>query len=134
MPDVVVTVPKARWSEWLEEGDLADGTSRPALWEEECEYGFNLGPGLAVPDMFPGDRVYIVAHGRVRGYSPLIEIERHPERFGGRPGGIALVRRGAAVALTLDKPVRGFQGWRYKWWDALDERPFPSWRTAGVSA
>lgn len=132
MADVVVTVPKRLWAEWLSEGDLADGGAQPAPWEELAEYGFNLGPGLAVPDINPGERVYVVAHGRLRGYSPLVDVERDSTRFGGRPGTTALVRHGGAVASTIAETVRGFQGWRYRWWDRAAEIPFPDWREAGV--
>jgi hypothetical protein len=37
-----------------------------------------------------------------------------------------LQRRGGAV--TLDEPIRGFRGWRYRWWSLESERPFPGWR------
>jgi hypothetical protein len=131
MTDVVVTVPKALWSEWIDEGDAAPGIDI-ADWEGEYEYGFNLyGP---VPAIAKGERVYVVAHGRVRGYAPLVAIELHSTRFGGRGYGFALVRKGLASAVTIPDPVRGFQGWRYRWWDRSSEIPFPSWKTDGVSA
>jgi hypothetical protein len=122
MGDVVVTVPMRLWEEWVEEGDAA---GEPPT--NEYEYGFNLyGPK---PHMKVGDRVYIVAHGKVRGYAPLVELEEYSERFGGRGHGFALVRRGGAVACTIPAGVRGFQGWRYRWWEYSDELPFPNWRT-----
>jgi hypothetical protein len=130
--DVVVTVPKRLWSMWLEEGDLAYSSGEAAIWERNMEYGFNLSGG--VPKIAPGERVYIVAHGLLRGYAPLVAVE-HTTRFGGRPGGFALVRRGNAVAVTLRGPastVRGFQGWRYRWWDRDQEMTFPDWKTRGV--
>jgi hypothetical protein len=129
--DVVVTVPKALWSDWIEEGDAAPAVGS-ADWEGEYEYGFNLyGP---VPNINPGERVYIVAHGMVRGYAPLVAIERGSTRFGGRGHGFALVRHGLAVAVTIPDPVRGFQGWRYRWWERGDERPFPDWQRRGLGA
>ena len=131
MTDVVVTCPKGLWTEWLEEGDLAGIDGEPLPWDGEYEYGFNLY-GRA-PSIEPGERVYIVAHGRLRGYAPLVAVEPHSWRFGGTGDGYALVRRGDAVAVTLATPVRGFQGFRYRWWAREDEIPFPAWRTEGVS-
>lgn len=130
--DVVVTVPKGRWSEWLDEGDLAaaEGLLEPVPWEGRLEYGFTFTSGP--PRIEPGARVYVVAHGRLRGYAPLAYIDHDGTRFGGRPGSWALVRRGGAVACTIAEPVRGFQGWRYRWWEREDEIPFPDWRTEGV--
>jgi len=124
--DVVVTVPKALWAEWLEEGDLADG-QEPAEWEAAFEYGMHLAT-RARPKIEPGERVYVVAHGQLRGYAPLVALEEDATRFGGRPDGFALVRRGGAVAVTLADGIRGFQGWRYRWWERSDEIPFPNWR------
>jgi hypothetical protein len=134
MSDVVVTVPKRLWAEWLEEGDLAyaDDSMHAAGWAGDFEYGFVIG-ARPVPRIEPGERVYIVAHGHVRGYAPLSHIEPSAVRFGGGPGRWALVRRGAAVACTIPEPVRGFQGWRYRWWKRADELPFPDWRTLGVT-
>lgn len=128
MADVVVTVPQRLWQEWLDEGDLATGLE-PAEWDGRSEYGFNLS---ARPAIHPGERVYVVAHGWLRGYAPLLSIEDDPRRFGGRHGGCALVRRGGAVACTITEPIRGFQGFRYRWWAREDEIPFPGWRKAGT--
>lgn len=128
--DIVVTVPKGRWEEWLTEGDLADGSATPAQWERTNEYGLTFGPGAHVPKVEKGDRCYIVAHGRVRGYAPIHSIDtRVTSRFGGKRGGFAIVRRGDAVAVTIDVEVRGFQNWRYRWWNTEAEHPFPDWKT-----
>lgn len=129
--DVVVTCPKGLWSEWLGEGDLADDLF-PAAWEGVSEYGFILATRHR-PGIEPGERVYIVAHGRLRGYSPLVAVEDAPLRFGGRSDGFALVRHGGAVACTIPDPIRGFQGWRYRWWEYTDEIPFPLWQVEGVA-
>ena len=120
--DVVVTVPKGLWEEWTAEGDLA---GEP--WSEDFEYGFNLY-GPYPHRLQPGDRVYIVAHGKLRGYSPLVGIEQRSTRFGGSGRGFALIRHGDAEAVTITEPIRGFQGWRYRWWDRKDERPFADWQ------
>lgn len=123
--DVVVTVPKTIWNDWLEEGDLPGD---PPTGEE---WGFTTwGP---VPKIGLGERVYVVAHGRLRGYAPLSRMEA--ERvFGGAGGRIAFGRKAGAVAVTISEPIRGFRGWRYRWWNREDESPFPEWKTEGVKA
>ena len=119
MSDVVVTVPKGMWAEWIAEGDLPGESSG----EYESHFWLN---GFAMPVIHPGDRVYIVAHGRLRGYAPL----RYTEHFCSlRSDRTCLVRNGDAVAVTIAEPIRGFQGWRYRWWEREDEQPFPEWQT-----
>ncbi len=113
MSDVVVTVPKARWADWLSEGDLAG-----QQWSGET-YGFTLAS--KPPQMMPGDRVYIVAHGKLRGYSPLQAIAPHG-------GGFVLIRGNGAVAVTIPEPIVGFMGWRYRWWEREIEVQFPNWK------
>jgi hypothetical protein len=34
-------------------------------------------------------------------------------------------------ADPIGEPIRGFQGWRYRWWEREDERPFPEWQVPG---
>ena len=123
--DVCVTVPKKLWSEWLKEGDLA---GEP--WSQAAEYHFWLRPD-ALPTIAPGDRVYIVAWGRLRGYAPLVRVE---PRCKLAPGRACLVRRNDAVAVTIPDPVVGFQGWRYRWWERSAEVSFPEWRAADPEA
>lgn len=110
-----MTVPKGRWADWLEEGDLANQE-----WSGQ-DYAFYLGGNP--PSMIAGERVYIVAHGKLRGYSPLRWIDDSIgwNRF-------ALIRGGDAVAVTIREPIVGFQGWRYRWWKREDELPFTDWR------
>ena len=119
MTDLVVTVPKGIWAEWIDEGD-AVGDQRDA----GEEWAFFLGGNK--PDIHPGDRLYIVAHNRLRGYAPVTRLAR-TER------GWAICRRGGAVAVTIPDQIRGFQGWRRVWWNRLDEVPFPDWKTADVT-
>lgn len=114
MSDVVVTVPKRLWLEWLAEGDLPGDT-----WTGN-RYDFGLGGHP--PQITPGDRVYVVAHGRLRGYAPLVEVQVGTH-------GYQLVREGGAVAVTIPETIRGFQGFRYRWWRREQEQPFEGWRT-----
>ena len=116
MTDVVVTVPKGAWSRWLGEGDLAGD---PAMYESHFWLAYGRLPAIE-----HGDRVYIVAHGKLRGYAPLLRVERSCRLA---PSRSCLVRGGGARAVTIAEPVRGFQGWRYRWWSLSDERPFPGW-------
>lgn len=120
MTDVVVTVPKPLWLDWLDEEDLPGDR-----WSGR-ESHFYLGGG--VPKIKSGDRVYVVSYGMLRGYAPLVRVER----WG--PRSFALVRRGGAVARTIPDPIAGFRGWRYRWWDRSQETPFPFWKTAGTPA
>jgi hypothetical protein len=115
---LVVTVPKGFWGDWIAEGDAV---GEPETGEE---WGFFLGGHM--PEFWEGQRLYIVAHGRVRGYAPVTRIARTANGFG-------ICRRGGAVAVTIQEPVRGFQGWRYRWWEDAAEVEFPEWKTQGVA-
>ena len=130
MTDVVVTVPQRLWREWIEEGDLP---GEP--WSGQ--YSYFWVPTR--PDIKPGERVYVVAHGKLRGYAPRGFLDSEWELRAGRH---CLVRRGGAVAVTLleeaetprgeayTRPafIRGFRGWRYRWWRREHEMPFYDWR------
>lgn len=118
--DVVVTVPMNRWFDWITEGDNA---GEPETGEE---WGFSVGG--AVPQIKPGERVYVAAHGRLRGYAPLTRIRRCE-----RGQGCVLGRKAGAVAVTIAERVPGFQGWRYVWWRRDQELPFPEWKTENVT-
>ena len=124
--DVVVTVPKRftfpgapglrGLAAWIAEGDAAGNE-----WSG-TEWAFTLG-GYAAPSIKPGERVYIVCENRLRGYAPLIRLETDPEEEE-----VRLIRGGGAVAVTIREPVRGFQGFRYRWWPYENEFPFPDWK------
>jgi hypothetical protein len=123
MSDVVVTVPKQIWYDWVAEGDSVGVPYSGETW------GFftsGMKPNIAL-----GERVYIVAHGRLRGYAPLTKLVFEP--VGGAFGRVAFGRQGGAVAVTIDRPIRGFRGWRYRDWSYEEEKPFPNWQTEGVS-
>ncbi len=111
MADLVVTVPKERWDRWLAEGDL------PGEPWTGREHRFWIGWRKPGP-WRAGDRVYVVARGRVRGYAPLVRVEREPVR------GYGLVRGGGAVAVTIPQEVRGFRGVRARWWNRSEEIPW----------
>jgi hypothetical protein len=117
--DVVVTVPKGQWLDWLAEGDLPgeESQSLSHFWVS------------TLPSIKAGERVYIVSHSRLRGFAPLVGWEQSCTL---RRDRMCLLRRGDAEAVTIPGDVRGFQGWRYRWWEPQDERPFPDWMTDGV--
>lgn len=117
MSDLVVTVPKGMWFDWIDEGDAAGESPTGEEW------GFYLGG--ARPDIQRGDRLYIVAHGRVRGYAPVTRSVRYGSQW-------VICREAGAVAMTIPEPVKGFQGWRRRWWERTVEIPFPAWKTEGV--
>lgn len=116
--DMVVTCPKDFYTRWIAEGDAA---GEPYTGEE---WGWFMG-GRHRPAIIPGDRLYVVAWGQLRGYAPVTRLAQTDRGF-------AICRRGGAVAVTIEQPIKGFQGWRYRWWDLELERPFADWKTAGV--
>ena len=110
MTDLVGTCPKDFWEEWIAEGDAAGD---PETGEE---WGWWTNHSL-IRAIRPGDRFYIVAHGKLRGYAPVTRVDRG-----------CIGRRGGAVAVTIDEPIPGFRGLRERWWDRAIERPFPDWK------
>lgn len=116
MADVVVTVPLSfGLDRWICEGDPVGAPWSGELWD------FGVGGGK--PDIEPGERVYVVFNRKVRGYAPLVALEK------GGPAYWYLVRGGDAVAVTIDESIIGFRGWRRRWWDRAVEKPFPEWQT-----
>ena len=111
MSDLVGTCPKDFWKEWIAEGD--------AVGEPESgeEWGWFTNHSL-ISSIHPGDRFYVVAHGKLRGYSIVTDVR-----------GGAICRKGGAVACTIDEPIPGFRGLRKRWWATNMERPFPEWKT-----
>lgn len=109
MTDVVVTLPKSfGLKRWQDEGD---NPGEP--WSGNL-YAFTV-PG--VPDIERGDRVYVVHDGRLIGYAPLVKVRVTSSSEPRRPKRTALIRGGAAVAVTIPERIRGFRGYRYRWWD-----------------
>jgi hypothetical protein len=111
--DLVVTCPKGFFLEWIAEGDAV---GEPYTGEE---WGWFMGGHR--PPVEPGDRLYVVAWGRLRGYAPVT-------RLAATERGWCICRRGDAVAVTIEQPIPGFRGWRRVWWPREAERPFPEWR------
>lgn len=127
MPDVVVTLPLSfRYgglkglAAWIAEGDAAGD---PIGSGGVDYYTFTIGGGR--PRIGPGERVYVVYNRRLRGYAPLIKLQRS---IGMSRMRWELIRAGAAVAVTIPEEITGFRGWRYRWWNDADETPFPDWK------
>lgn len=124
--DVVVTVPKSfGLSNWIDEGDAAGEPWSGTRWVFTA-YGH-------APSIGPGDSVYVVYNGKLRGYAPLIELTWNFEMFGGLKPTTwqrwGFVRGGGGVAVTIPEVIIGFRGWRYRWWDRAIEVPFHDWKT-----
>jgi hypothetical protein len=115
MPDLVGTCPKDFWEEWIAEGD---SVGEPYTGEE---WGWYTSHSFAAT-IKPGDRFYVVAHGKLRGWAPVTRLEDN-----GR-GGYCICRRGDAIACTLPFPIPGFRGLRQRWWDRSIEIDFPDWK------
>lgn len=116
MVDLVGTCPKSFWHEWIAEGDPAG-----SKWSGET-WGWFTGHSL-IQSIQRGDRFYVVAFGRLRGYAPVTNVHLNPTGKGG-----AILRQGDAVAVTVNMPIPGFRGLRERWWPREIEVPFPNWR------
>lgn len=110
MTDLVGTCPKDFWQEWIAEGDAAGER------DTGQEYGWYTKHSFKQL-IRPGDRFYVVAHGKLRGWAPVVRVD-----------GGCIVRAGGAVACTIPQPIPGFRGLRKRWWDRQEEVPFPTWR------
>lgn len=125
MADLVGTCPKDFWEQWLEEGGLPDEGG------DTLRYHWYTSHHLA-KSARRGDRFYIVAHGKLRGYAPIVEVESYERpdlpadmqpdfKFG-------IVRQSGAVACTIPTLIPGFRGLRLRWWKREEEIPFPDWK------
>lgn len=108
--DIVVTVPAKEWEEWIAEGDCAGDEPTGSEYE------------FSVPQ-FPkrleiGERCYVVAGGKLRGFAPVT----------GLYGRCYILRGANAVAVTIEEPIPGFRGFRYRWWERESEVPFLDWK------
>ena len=111
--DLVGTCPKDFWEEWIAEGDAAGEPESGEEWGWYTRHKFKSLINV-------GDRFYVVAHGKLRGYALVTTA---PGVNGGPIG-----RRGGAVAVTIEEPIPGFRGLRKRWWPREAEKPFPNWR------
>ena len=119
MTDLVGTCPKNFWLEWLAEGGCAGAPDdgEEYSWYTRCERMARRAR--------PGDRFYVVAHSRLRGWAPITRVAAPPwqvEEW-------QIVRRGGAVACTIDAEIPGFRGLRARWWPREVEFDFPGWKT-----
>lgn len=126
MSDLVVTCPRHFFREWIAEGDAAGDEYEGGSWAWYTGRG-TWGDQKFRPPIEPGERLYVVAWGMLRGYAPVVDVRIIDGKW-------AIIREGGAVAVTIDEPIRGFQGWRKVWWPRSAERPFLEWRRAGVPA
>jgi hypothetical protein len=111
--DVVVTLPKSfGLDRWMAEGDAPGEPWSGRLYE------FTVS---GVPNIKPGERVYVVHDGRPIGYAPLVKVRVTTPSTG--PRRTALIRGGGAVACTLNRHIPGFRGFRYRWWNRDEELP-----------
>jgi len=110
MTDLVGTCPKSFWEAWLAEGDLA------GFPDTGTRYFWNSKHPL-VSKINPSDRFYIVAHGKLRGWAPVIFVNSN-----------YICRHGNAVACTIDEPITGFRGLRKRWWKREIEQEFLDWK------
>lgn len=118
MADLVGTCPLDFWDEWIAEGDPAG-----APWSGQ-EWGWYTKHRDAQLIKL-GERFYVVAHGRVRGYAIVTRVVCEGATW-------VICREGGAVACTIPETAPGFRGLLVRWWDRAVEAPFPEWRTAGV--
>lgn len=135
MSDYVVTVPKSfthpdapgkrGLAAWIAEGDAAPAHGAGA--DSDTEWWFETyGP---LPIITTDSRLYIVCEGRLRGYAPIVRVMYDEASVRCGQSHLAFIRRGGAVAVTIDELITGFRGVRRRWWDRSIERPFPDWRT-----
>ena len=115
--NLVVTVPKWFWPEWIAEGDAAGDLPTGTEW------GFFIGGNQ--PPIHRDDRLYIAAHGLLRGYAPVTRLGRQGDKW-------VICREAGAMAVTIAQPIPGFRGFRKVWWSEAEEMPFPDWKTRGV--
>lgn len=118
MTDLVGTCPKDFWLEWIAEGDAAGDLASGE------EYGWWTKHSFAAL-IRPGERFYVCAHGRLRGYALVERVIREGPSW-------VICRKGGAVACTIDAPIPGFRGLEKRWWSREQEIAFPDWKTEGI--
>lgn len=106
---------------WVAEGDAAG--------DPETGHDWVFTSWGSHPVFQPGCRLYIVCEGRIRGYAPLRRITYYSKGSQYGKGPIGFVRRGGAVAVTINEIITGFRGYKKRWWDRSEEVAFPDWKT-----
>ena len=117
MADLVGTCPKDFWEEWIAEGDAAGDPPTGQEW------GWYTSHRLA-KSMKPGDRFYVVAHGKLRGWAPVTRVVVE----GSDNDHYVICREAGAVACTIPEIIPGFRGLRLRWWPREQEQPFENWK------
>lgn len=123
MADLVGTCPKGFWEEWIAEGDAAsdrEGVVYPSL--TGVDWGWFTRDRKA-RSIKTGERFYVVAHGKLRGWAPVVRVDVSPDQTT-----YAIIRRGHAVACTIPEAIPGFRGLRLRWWKREEEKPFENWK------
>lgn len=115
MPDLVGTCPKWFWEHWIAEGDAAGDSYTGEEWSWYTK-------DRRATIIRPGDRFYVVAHGKLRGWAPVTRLGDLGHE------GWEICRRGDAVACTIAQGIPGFRGLRRRWWERKEEIPFENWR------
>ncbi len=117
MADLVGTCPKDFWEDWIAEGDAAGDPPTGQEW------GWYTRHHLAA-SIKPGDRFYVVAHGKLRGWAPVTRLDDRSFV----EHGFVICREANAIACTIPEVIPGFRGLRLRWWDRAIEEPFPNWK------
>jgi len=107
--DILVTTPKSEIDNSRREGEAV-----------EAEGGFWFRTFKNRPKVFPGDKIFFVEDGLIRGYGLIFAIEQIEEsetcdntgRLWGRPG-YWIVKYNDWHWLSQPVPFKGFQGFRY---------------------
>lgn len=123
--DILIRLPQSRWLSWLAEGEWPGE-------EPTGECSFAVGSlGRVRSDLrAAGDvRCYVAAFGYLRGYAPVLRIDRtvgEGNRFTDR-----IVRVGGAQAVTVPglDLGKGRGLWTLRSWEREAEVPFPAWAT-----
>lgn len=132
--DILINIPPHRWADWLAEGDLAG-----AVWSGR-EHMLEI---LMQPTIEPGERVYIMQGGIVRGWAPLLRMER---TYSMGRWMTQIIRGGGAQAVTAmclwpdlclcpilwrgpHPKILTVRVMAYRSWDRIDEWRFPDWQT-----
>lgn len=121
--DLVGVCPKNVWTEWLNEGDCA-GTE-----ESGAEYTWWTRKLPLARNLTPGDRLYVVCDGKLRGYAPITRVIQEEDSMGRPIFGIC--RKGGAVACTIPESIPVQRSIKPRWWDRDHEIPFPGWKECG---